>query len=286
MKIKELQQHYQNTLKDIYSKEEVNALFFTLTAAFYKIKRLDVAVNPDLKLTDYTALKDALKALEAETPIQYILGETEFYGLPFKVTKDTLIPRPETEALVSWVIEQVKEENTVKILDIGTGSGCIPVTLAKHLPKASVFSLDISTKALKIAEANAAQNKVNVTFLEQDVLTLLPQQFMETYGTFDIIVSNPPYVRNQEKTMMKANVLNYEPHLALFVDDKTPLLFYNAICNLALQALKPDGSLFFEINEYLGSSMLQLLEDKNFEKIELKKDIFGKDRMIKAYNYK
>jgi release factor glutamine methyltransferase len=286
MKIKELQQHYQNTLKDIYSKEEVNALFFTLIAAFYKIKRLDLAVNPDLKLTDNTALKDALKALEAETPIQYILGETEFYGLPFKVTKNTLIPRPETEALVSWVIEQVKEENTVKILDIGTGSGCIPVTLAKHLPKASVFSLDISTKALEIAEANAAQNKVNVTFLEQDVLTLLPQQFMETYGTFDIIVSNPPYVRNQEKTMMKANVLNYEPHLALFVDDKTPLLFYNAICNLALQTLKPDGSLFFEINEYLGSSMLQLLEDKNFEKIELKKDIFGKDRMIKAYNYK
>ncbi len=286
MKIKELQQHYQNTLKNIYSKEEVNALFFTLTAAFYKIKRLDVAVNPDLKLTDNTALKDALKALEAETPIQYILGETEFYGLPFKVTKDTLIPRPETEALVSWVIEQVKEENTVKILDIGTGSGCIPVTLAKHLPKASIFSLDISTKALEIAETNAALNKVNVTFLEQDVLTLLPQQFVETYGTFDIIVSNPPYVRNQEKTMMKANVLNYEPHLALFVDDKTPLLFYNAICNLALQALKPNGSLFFEINEYLGSSMLQLLEGKNFEKIELKKDIFGKDRMIKAYNYK
>ena len=286
MKIKELQQHYQNTLKDIYSKEEVNALFFTLIAAFYKIKRLDLAVNPDLTLTDNTALKDALKALEAETPIQYILGETEFYGLPFKVTKHTLIPRPETEALVSWVIEQVKEENTVKILDIGTGSGCIPVTLAKHLPKASVFSLDISTKALEIAEANAVLNKVNVTFLEQDVLTLLPQQFVETYGTFDIIVSNPPYVRNQEKIMMKANVLNYEPHLALFVDDKTPLLFYNAICNLALQALKPDGSLFFEINEYLGSSMLQLLEDKNFEKIELKKDIFGKDRMIKAYNYK
>jgi release factor glutamine methyltransferase len=183
MKIKELQQHYQNTLKDIYSKEEVNALFFTLIAAFYKIKRLDLAVNPDLTLTDNTALKDALKALEAETPIQYILGETEFYGLPFKVTKHTLIPRPETEALVSWVIEQVKEENTVKILDIGTGSGCIPVTLAKHLPKASVFSLDISTKALEIAEANAVLNKVNVTFLEQDVLTLLPQQFVETYGT-------------------------------------------------------------------------------------------------------
>ena len=181
-------------------------------------------------------------------PIQYILGETEFYGLPFKVTPDTLIPRPETEELVDWISSEIDKESLTKeinILDIGTGTGCIAISLAKNLSNVNVFAMDVSEKALKIAQYNAKKNKVTIEFLEKDVLQLakLPTQF-------DVIVSNPPYVRNLEKKEINPNVLENEPHLALFVDNQNPLIFYDTISDFALQNLIPGGFLFFEMNEY------------------------------------
>ena len=209
-------------------------------------------------------------------PIQYILGETEFYGLPFKVTPATLIPRPETEELVDWIIANCNK-NPKTLLDIGTGSGCIAIALAKNLPAVKVSAMDISEEALKVASENAIYNKVTVNFSKKDILgtSTLPQKY-------DVIISNPPYVRNSEKEMMQKNVLDFEPASALFVEDDNPLLFYSKIAKLAKNYLNPNGFLFFEINEYLSKEVIQLLERESFSEIELKQDFFGKDRMIKC----
>ncbi len=209
------------------------------------------------------------------------MGETEFYGLPFYVNENTLIPRPETEELVEWIIKDCyvprNDARTIRILDIGTGSGCIAISLAKNIPNAEVFALDVSEKTLTIAKKNAVRNGVNVTFLHQSVLEIedLGQQF-------DIIVSNPPYVRHLEKAEINKNVLEYEPHLALFVEDNDALLFYRKITELAQKNLPENGQLYFEINQYLGKEMLELLEKYHFKNIELRKDIYGNDRMIKS----
>ena len=187
-----------------------------------------------------------------------------------------LIPRPETEELVDWVLTTViPSSKPLKIIDIGTGSGCIAISLAKSLPNAEVTAVDVSAKALQVARRNAELNEVTINFLHQDILqtTSLPD-------TYDIIISNPPYVRSLEKAEMQANVLEYEPHLALFVSDTDPLLFYDRIATLARQALLPEGSLFFEINQYLGEEMKALLKAKGFEKVVLRQDLSGNDRMI------
>lgn len=217
--------------------------------------------------------------MKIQKPIQYILGETEFYGLPFLVNENTLIPRQETEELVEWIVkeEEKREEGRVKILDIGTGSGCIAISLAKNLSNAKVFAIDVSEKALATAKKNADINNVNVTFLLKNILETndLEQQF-------DIIVSNPPYVRNLEKAEIKPNVLEYEPHLALFVEDTDALLFYRKIAQLAMKNLNSNGKLYFEINQYLGKETVALLECLELSNVELKKDIYGNDRMISA----
>ncbi len=282
MKLKLIQQEYQEQLEGMYTKVEINHFFFRLTTSFFNIKRIDLAVQPELTVANATPLYEGLEALKVQKPIQYITGDSEFYGLTFKVSPDTLIPRPETEELVSWVLDDVPKDSTLKILDIGTGSGCIPITLAKHLPEASVFTLDVSAKALKVAKGNAELNDVNLKFIERDVLQLSAERFTAEFGTFDVIVSNPPYVRQLEKPLMQPNVLEHEPHLALFVKDETPLCFYDAISALAKQALQPEGQLFFEINEYLGPETVALLKNKAFKAVTLKKDNFGKDRMVKA----
>jgi release factor glutamine methyltransferase len=219
---------------------------------------------------------EASNRLQHFEPIQYILGETEFYGLPFKVTPATLIPRPETEELVDWILAHYNK-NHKTLLDIGTGSGCIAITLAKNLPSLEISAMDISEETLKIASENAKDHKVGVIFSKVDILNALalPQKY-------DIIVSNPPYVRNSEKKNMQKNVLDYEPTMALFVEDDNPLLFYSKIAALAKNYLNPKGFLFFEINEYLGKEVIQLLKRESFSEIELKKDFFGKDRMIKC----
>ena len=217
-----------------------------------------------------------LESLKKEIPIQYLLGKTSFYGLDFELNSTVLIPRPETEELVEWIIKNhSKKHGQLKILDIGTGSGCIAISLAKNLPEASVFAIDVSEMALATAKKNATVNEVNVTFIQKNILETedLEQQF-------DIIVSNPPYVRNLEKKEIKKNVLDHEPHLALFVEDNDALIFYRKIAALAQKNLSPNGQLYFEINQYLGVEMKDLLEKMNFKNIELRKDIYGNDRMI------
>ncbi|TXE11965.1 peptide chain release factor N(5)-glutamine methyltransferase [Seonamhaeicola algicola] len=283
MKLKAIQNTFQTTLSGIYSKEEIDTIFFMLNEAYYGITRLQLALNTNLELENTDAILKALQALKAEKPIQYILGETEFFGLNFKVNQHVLIPRPETEELVAWVLKWYSKLNSasqsLKILDVGTGSGCIAITLAKKIPKASVFALDVSGNALTVAKQNAVLNNVDVTCVEASILK---PDTANKLPDFDVIISNPPYVRMQEKELMKPNVLNNEPHLALFVENNNPLLFYNAICKFASNKLKENGALFFEINEYLGEEMKQLLHNYNFKNIELKQDIFKKERMIKG----
>ena len=184
---------------------------------------------------------------------------------------------------MQWIIEDYKDNlEQIKILDIGTGTGCIPISLAKNLPKAKVKALDISTKALEVAKQNAELNAVEVDFIKQNILETYHTQLDSASQKFDVIVSNPPYVRELEKAEMKGNVLKHEPELALFVDNTNPLIFYKAITEFATHSLKAGGTLYFEINQYLGAEMIQLLEDFNFKDIELKKDMFGNNRMIKA----
>lgn len=283
MTLSELKNNFKSTLKVIYPIEEIDSFYLILLETYLNLKRIDIALEPDklIKDRDLVILTDALKKLEQEIPIQYITGQTEFFGLPFKITKDVLIPRPETEELVDWILNETKDKRQktkdLTILDIGTGSGCIPIALAKNIPNASVFAIDISEEALKVAKENALRNNVTVTFELRDILKLksLPKKF-------DIIVSNPPYVRELEKQEIQNNVLKNEPHLALFVENDNPLLFYDKISDLALKHLKPSGQLFFEINQYLGKKTIELLKKKGFSTIELRKDIFGNDRMIRV----
>ena len=290
MKLKDLKQKFHEHLDAIYGKEEVQTFFFMITEYYNAIKRIDLALNTDLTIKDDFVLKyeNALKALKNHEPIQYIIGQTEFYGLPFYVNENTLIPRPETEELVELILsnittngqlELVKGDHQFNILDIGTGTGCIAISLAKQLPNANVSAIDVSAKALEMANKNAQLNQVDINFIENDILKICNSE-LDSATKFDIIVSNPPYVRQLEKQQMQDNVLNHEPHLALFVEDENPLIFYRAITQFATKNLKPNGELYFEINEYLGKEMIALLKEFGFKNSQLRQDLFGKDRMI------
>ena len=279
-------------LSTIYDAQEIESFFYLILECFHNKKRIDLALDPimDMDAMQLLRWESVLSELKNEKPIQYILGETEFYGLPFLVNENTLIPRPETEELVEWIIKSTKYEiqsTKLRILDIGTGSGCIAISLAKNFPNAEVSAIDVSEKALATAKKNAEINKVEVDFINVDILKIndlveLPTSNFQLPTQFDIIVSNPPYVRNLEKAEIKSNVLEYEPHLALFVEDTDALLFYRKIAQLAQQNLSENGKLFFEINQYLGKETVELLEDLGFKNIELKKDIYGNDRMIRS----
>jgi len=280
MLIKEFREHFIKELLSIYDKKEIESFFYIILEKNHQLKRIHLALNPEA-IMDGNHLKQwksIVSDLKIQKPIQYILGETEFYGLRFEVNENTLIPRPETEELVELIISNnqiTKSPNPLKIVDIGTGSGCIAISLAKNIPHSEVSAIDVSDKALATAKKNATLNEVNVNFILKNILETddLKQQF-------DIIVSNPPYVRNLEKIEINKNVLEYEPHLALFVEDNDALLFYRKIANLAKKNLKPNGQLYFEINQYLGKETVELLEELGFKNIELKKDIYGNDRMI------
>ncbi len=280
MKLKDIQNTFHQELGAIYASEEVDSFFYMLIESYYKVTRLQLAMDSEFAIENKNDILNALDLLKNQKPIQYILGETEFYGLPFKVNEQTLIPRPETEELVEWVLKYSAKIKQISILDIGTGSGCIAVSLAKYLPNSKVYALDVSNEALNMAKQNAELNNVNVQFVNADILNSETWDFEDL--KFDVIVSNPPYIREQEKKFMKPNVLDYEPHLALFVKDKNPLRFYEAITRFAVDNLEENGMLFFEINEYLGNQMIQLLNDNNFNNIRLKQDMFKKDRMIKG----
>ncbi|WP_026451869.1 peptide chain release factor N(5)-glutamine methyltransferase [Aequorivita capsosiphonis] len=279
MKLNQLKKSFQSSISELYPLEEIQSFFNILSEKYLNLSRLEIALNPEKEVSDKDAEKfqAALIRLKNFEPIQYLIGETEFYGLPFIINHHTLIPRPETEELVEWILSEVPTSLVSGILDIGTGSGCIAISLAKNLPQASISALDISEEALNIAKKNAAINKVEVNFFQADVLNskTLPQ-------LYDVIVSNPPYVRQLEKKLMQQNVLRYEPDTALYVHDEDPLLFYRAISQLARTHLKLSGKLFFEINEYLAEEMVALLKGEGFHDVEIKKDIFEKDRMIKC----
>lgn len=283
MKLKYIQHKFQEDLNTIYSKAEINHFFYSLIEAYYGMKRLQLALDINLEVENTKPILQSLKLLKQHMPIQYILGETEFYDLTFKVNKDVLIPRPETEELVDWVINDLEHQTTaLTILDIGTGSGCIAISLAKNLPNAKVYALDVSATALEVAKQNADFNNASVNFFQNDILTISKTKIPQLSHKFDTIVSNPPYVRELEKTLMKPNVLNFEPHLALFVKNSDPLQFYDAIIKFSEHHLKKGGALFFEINEFLGIQVIELFKKYNFTNIALKQDIFKKDRMLKG----
>ncbi|WP_417620107.1 peptide chain release factor N(5)-glutamine methyltransferase [Oceanihabitans sediminis] len=288
MKLKEIKERFHKELDAIYGKDEVRSFFYLLIEELFDFNRLKLALDPEKSITksEVDTILKALTRLKDQEPIQYIIGETEFYGLPFKVNENTLIPRPETEELVNLIIENTKEkiekDRSFSILDIGTGTGCIAITLAKNLPNAKVYAVDVSAEAIEKAKENAALNNVEVAFIETDILDKESWDVKFSALEFDIIVSNPPYVRELEKQQMKPNVLNNEPHLALFVEDENPFLFYKAISKFADRKLQSSGELYFEINEYLGKEMIALLEENNFRNIELKQDFFRKDRMLKG----
>jgi release factor glutamine methyltransferase len=324
MLLKSYKTKFIKELSSLYDDKEMESFFYLILENFHQIKRIDLALNPQMEMNDKQLLywERVLADLKKQKPIQYILGETEFYGLPFLVNENTLIPRPETEELVELIIKQnfkseippepkvngAKLNSKLKILDIGTGSGCIAIALKKNLPNSEVFAIDISEEALETAKKNAQINQVEIHFIQVDILKInnleqlptsnsqlptsnfhlptsvfqLPSSNFQLPTTFDIIVSNPPYVRNIEKQEINPNVLEYEPHLALFVEDEDALIFYRKIAQLALKSLSPNGRLYFEINQYLGKETVELIESFGFKNVVLHKDIYGNDRMIEG----
>ncbi|MGZ9676545.1 peptide chain release factor N(5)-glutamine methyltransferase [Flavobacterium sp. GNP001] len=282
MKIRDYRAYFIQELTPICSAEEAESFFYIILEDLQQLKRVDLALSPDLSLSEdqLNQWNAYLTQLKLEIPVQYVLGKTNFFGLDFEVNPAVLIPRPETEELVDWIIESQKEtakDLNLRIIDIGTGSGCIAISLAKNIPNAQVTALDISIDALATAKKNAQNNQVDVVFKNQNIL-----ETNDLQEQFDVIVSNPPYVRDLEKVEIKKNVLDYEPHLALFVENDNALIFYKKIAELAQKNLKPNGFLFFEINQYLGPEMIGMLKDMGFKNIALKKDIYGNDRMICA----
>ena len=280
MKLSQLKINFTTVLQGVYDKEEVHCFFYILCDFFLQYSRFEVSMALDtiVSAKNITAFDMALLRLKKQEPIQYILGCTAFYGLTFTVNEHTLIPRPETEELVDWVLSNLHDQDSVlDILDIGTGSGCIAISLAKNIPTARVSGLDISEKTLEVAQENAVKNQVLVSFCKKDILETTALK-----NKYDVMVSNPPYVRQLEKKAMNANVLDYEPGLALFVPNEDPLLFYRKIAQLAMVSLQTRGWLYFEINEYLSKEMDVLLKDIGFANIEIKKDFREVPRMIKC----
>jgi release factor glutamine methyltransferase len=267
-------------LKDYFPTQEIQSLqkiIFDKKLGL-PIHKVYLEPNRPINPSDADIILDIVSMLKLQKPIQYILGEADFFGLNFFVTPDVLIPRQETEELVDWIIKSTSN-NSSSILDIGTGSGCIAVSLAANIKNAQVTAIDISPAALEIARKNAIKNHVMVDFSPNDILDInssIPNK------PFDIIVSNPPYVRELEKEQMKPNVLDHEPYLALFVSDSDPLIFYKAIALKASNILKSQGVVYCEINEALGKELHDLFSANGFVDIEIRKDLNGKNRMLKA----
>lgn len=306
--VRDCRRYYAGELEKLYGSDEANALIMILLEHYFNIDKIKIALEPDLRLSEseLLTLHFAVKELLKNKPVQYIIGETEFCGMLFFVNENVLIPRPETEELVNQLIScsvnqlavnphpsfrpdierremgAEKSPANISILDIGTGSGCIAISLAKLLKDSYVTAVDISEKALEVARKNAEANGVNVHFVHDDILN----PHVKTYGRasqqFDIIVSNPPYVCESEKSDMRANVLDYEPSTALFVSDNDPLVFYRKILEFAQKALKPNGAVWFEINEKFGKEMKDLCLEKGFKNVEIIKDFRGRERVVRA----
>ncbi|WP_299289210.1 peptide chain release factor N(5)-glutamine methyltransferase [uncultured Mucilaginibacter sp.] len=288
----------KENLKSVYASEELDPIVFLVLHSITKLPPTQLRAFPEKQLSEAQTQMLLLSAQKLQTgmPVQYLLGETEFFGLKFEINPSVLIPRPETEELVAWVMEEkgslsgdkrsgergkLKAESLMPkaILDIGTGSGCIPISIKKNWSEAEVFALDISAEALQTAQKNASLNQVEVHFFQQDILNFIPVKEASCYS---IIVSNPPYITPKEQLQMHHNVLAFEPHLALFVPENDPLLFYRVIAGYASFALQKNGLLFFEVNEKYGKQVFELLKGENFIDIEIRKDLSGKDRMVRA----
>lgn len=271
---------FRHELNDLYNNNETEALTLWVVSEIMELSKATIKAFPEKELTvlQQELSSSILMELKTGKPLQYVLGYTEFYGLRFVVNPATLIPRPETEELVEWILSSVNPKQKLSILDIGTGSGCIPISLKKNLPHAHISAIDISPEALQTAKINAELNEVEIDFLEADIL----KDFQPITHNLQLIVSNPPYVTPTDKEQMHLNVVDFEPHTALFVPQEDPLLFYKAIADFALTNLSTDGLLFLEINESYGQETTELLSNKGFKSIQLKKDMSGRDRMIKA----
>jgi len=247
---------------------------------YFGLRKTDVLTDkplpPNRTEPDWSQIVNRLNRQE---PIQHVIGTTIFCGLEFEVSPDVLIPRPETEDLVRLIMHDFTERtDSIKILDIGTGSGCIAVTLARFIPQADVMGWDVSDEALAMARRNADQLNADVTFEKQDILNVTDAELRK----FDCVVSNPPYVTRSEAAAMDRNVLDYEPGLALFVDDNDPLVFYKAVADFCTRHLTKDGACYVEINERFGEATRQVFEERGFRQIQVYKDIHGKDRSIRA----
>lgn len=281
-KIKDIARFFREELAGIYEPEELETIIRYCFEEFLNVPYFNLRGHENDTVSESELLKFnfAVKDLKAEKPLQYIFGRADFYRLKFIVNENVLIPRPETEELVDLIIKdlQASGQTAVSILDIGTGSGCIPVALKKNLPAAQLSAMDISAKALETAQQNAKLNAAEIRFIRQDIL----HPAMGETPLYDLIVSNPPYIKAAEKEQMQKNVLAYEPHLALFVDDDDPLLFYRAIADYALKMLKPGGRIYFEINGALGPETQQLLESRGLKNTELIKDLSNKNRILRG----
>jgi len=282
--VKQISADFLDQLSSIYDANEVNSLYMMVLENIVNISSAKIKAFPETEIStpDGERITNILTRLATGEPIQYILGHTEFYGLTFKVNPSVLIPRPETEELVDWILSSLRNSELAvgKFLDIGTGSGCIPVSLKKNLSDAQVSAIDISTEALQTARENAELNKVDINFVQEDILN--PTHYSLLTAHYSLIVSNPPYVTLEDKKLMHTNVTDFEPHTALFVPENAPLIFYKAIADFASTHLEKDGLLFFEINESYGKQVVELSNNKQFTNIELRKDMSGRDRMIKA----
>ena len=272
--VRDIRPFFLEKIAPIYGDKEANSMAYWSIQSVLGYSKSDYIMQQDAAVNETQKLKllEIVSRLVEEEPMQYILGTTEFMSLEFKVNNQTLIPRPETEELVQWVLQ----EDFKSALDIGTGSGCIAISLAKQ-SKARLSALDFSKEALEVAKDNAKSNEVAIEFIHADILQKISLQ-----ETFDVIVSNPPYVLESDKKFVHTNVLKYEPHSALFVLDKEALVFYNSITDFAQNHLNENGKLFFEIHEKKGDELLQMLKGKGFSNLELRKDMQGKDRMVKA----
>ncbi|MFZ4581111.1 MAG: peptide chain release factor N(5)-glutamine methyltransferase [Paludibacter sp.] len=266
-------------LKDIYPETEIGSIRNLLLSEITGFTRAQLLVNKNTKISDNQAflLKKYVALLKKQTPIQYVIGQTEFYGIKIKVNNNVLIPRPETEELIEWIQQSFTNSGSYQMLDIGTGSGCIAIALKSIFKKCNITAFDISDEALQTASINAKLNNCAISFHKKDILTL--QEFDIQH---DVIVSNPPYIPEHEKSEILPNVLNHEPHLALFVPTNDPLLFYKAIATFGLKNLKTGGFLFFEIHKDFGIQIVELLIQMGYSNVILRKDISGNDRMIKA----
>lgn len=274
MYIRQLFTDYKYRLLPRYDAQEAENLVLWLFERFLSVQRKDILQNRFVKIN--ADLKAAIEKLETGVPIQYVLEEAPFYGRYFYVNPSVLIPRNETEELVHLILQENQEEG-LQILDVGTGSGCIPITLALEMPHPIVTAIDLSRDALVVAQRNAERHQVGINYILCDVLSeALP------VTALDIVVSNPPYVRESEKASMHQNVLDHEPHLALFVPEDDALVFYRVIARKSLMALKPGGKLYFEINESLGAEMVSLLSSLGYRHVRLMQDLNGKDRMVAA----